>query len=652
MRAAGPTPTQPEQRLGVARIQTSDPRRSFDRSLLAPARVFMGNEFDQLRIAEADPEELPEASPIESVAMNDAAIRADWVGRTVDLRFALLEWLGGSAKRGVFLTVRQGIQRAAIKLIVASGADAEQYLAQWEMAKGLSHPNLMPIFETGRYTIDGTEMVYIVSEHATSDLAQEIRDKGQDAHAARDTFSPVLDALSHLHEKGFVHGHIRPSNILRVGSVVRLSTDEFLLAGQGPKAQMFRGVYDAPEIAGGKITPAADVWSLGMTLTEALTQRWPIMDQEPGADPVLPDSLPQPFHSLVLSCLRLDPGSRCTINDFRSQLAFATALLSKGSPDPKTRVVPLATEPAPADPIPALPEPALFADARSTPFDSGRRDVPFQPAAASTLFETRYDDDEETSGSRIPFVPILLGIVVLAALVVVVLVRSDRLPLSWPFTKPETAVASQSAPQPKTETPPSDAQSAEPGATGTQPAQAQPSSSAATTQPSTTQPPATQPVPSQSPVIQPQAATNPSGTGAQAGAAAQPQAPTPAQSQAAPMMGQSRPPQDQQPALPANAEGAVAERVMPNVSPSARVSMHGPVAVTIRVTADHNGRVEDASYVSPGPGNYFARISQRAAEGWRFDPPRHAGRSLSSVWILHFYFTPRNTEVSVTQEGR
>ena len=79
--------------------------------------------------------------------------------------------------------------------------------------------------------------------------------------------------------------------------------------------------------------------------------------------------------------------------------------------------------------------------------------------------------------------------------------------------------------------------------------------------------------------------------------------------------------------------------------------MHGPVEVTVRVTVNRSGSVADASYVSPGPGNYFARISQRAAEGWKFDPPQHSGHPDSSVWLLRFYFSHGKTEVSETLES-
>ena len=81
-------------------------------------------------------------------AMNTAAIRSDWVGRVIDGRFTLLQWLGGSEWGGVFLTELQGYgsQKAAIKLIPTDAGDAEAQIAGWAATTTLSHPHLMRLY--------------------------------------------------------------------------------------------------------------------------------------------------------------------------------------------------------------------------------------------------------------------------------------------------------------------------------------------------------------------------------------------------------------------------------------------------------------------------------------------------------------------------
>ena len=91
---------------------------------------------------------------------------------------------------------------------------------------------------------------------------------------------------------------------------------------------------------------------------------------------------------------------------------------------------------------------------------------------------------------------------------------------------------------------------------------------------------------------------------------------------------------------------------MPEVSRAAIASMRRPVQVTVRLTVDHAGNVQDASYVSPGPGNYFARTAVRATKQWKFNPPVTAGRPESSVWIVRFDFGRSGTDISQIEKVR
>ena len=258
--------------------------------------------------------------------MRTASIRAEWEGQLIDGRFALLEWLGGTDDRGVFLTVLQGIQKASIKLIPAEGSEADSYIAQWEAAKKLSHPYLIAVLETGRFAFAGTDLVYVVTEYAEKSLSQVVAERALSPGDARGAFDPVLDALSYLHEKGFVHGHVKPSNILMVADQWKLSGDDLLVAGEFPELAWIPGGYDAPEAMYGSITAAMDVWSVGMTLAEALTQD-PIARDWAGkgstkSEPVVP-GLPRPFGEIVRGCLRTDPAQRCTTEEVRSLLQRA-----------------------------------------------------------------------------------------------------------------------------------------------------------------------------------------------------------------------------------------------------------------------------------------------------------------------------------------
>jgi TonB family protein len=252
----------------------------------------------------------------------------NWEGRTVDGRFPLRQWLGTSEHSAVFLTDRPGQkgQKAAIKFVELNGADPEREAARLRAAASLSHPNLIRILANGRCQVDGSQFLYAVMEYAEEDLAQILPQRALTPTEVGDLLPPVLDALSYIHEKGFVHGHIKPSNVQAVQDQLKLSSDQVLSAAETNAAHRRMGVFDAPETTTGKISPAADVWSLGVTIVDALTQNLPSTGQ---SDPGVPQDIPEPFRGIVRECLHLDPKMRCSVSDIRARLKPGTSAPSQ-----------------------------------------------------------------------------------------------------------------------------------------------------------------------------------------------------------------------------------------------------------------------------------------------------------------------------------
>jgi serine/threonine protein kinase len=151
-----------------------------------------------------------------------------WTGRNVAGKFTLESYLGGSDHSAVFLTTRStgaGSDKAAIKLIAADSSGAEKQLARWNSIREWNHPNLIRIFEAGRCDLDGTQLLYVVGEYAEENLAQILPERALTAEETRGMLPPVLRALEFIHNKGFAHASIQPTNILAIGDDVKLSTD-------------------------------------------------------------------------------------------------------------------------------------------------------------------------------------------------------------------------------------------------------------------------------------------------------------------------------------------------------------------------------------------------------------------------------------------
>jgi len=247
-----------------------------------------------------------------------------WEGRTVNGRLPLQNYLGGSDHGAVYLTVMQSgageSEKAVIKLIPADAVDAEKQLLRWRVARELSHLNLIRIFEAGRCELDGTALLYVVEEHAEENLSQILPERALTAEEARVMLPPILRALQYVHAKGFVHGHIQPSNILAIGDQVKLSSDALVAAGDRSQGARKTSAYDPPEAAIGAVSTAADVWQLGLTLVEALTQRLPAWDRAPSSAPEVPPGLPKPFREIAAHCLQVDPAKRWTVAEISARL--------------------------------------------------------------------------------------------------------------------------------------------------------------------------------------------------------------------------------------------------------------------------------------------------------------------------------------------
>ena len=256
------------------------------------------------------------------LAMDTAVTRNDWLGRVIDGRFPLLEWLGNSERAGVFRTKLEGPQarRAVIRLLSADGEDAADRLGNWAQAARLSHPHLMRIYDSGRAEVGGLPLLYVVTDFAEESLAQVIPERPLSTGEARDMLSPILDALSYLHAQRLVHGHLKPSNVMVVDDHVKLPVENVQPAGSVARSGGPLGVYDAPETASGAISPAADIWSLGMTLVEALAQHPPLWEVSSKEDPDIPTEIPEPFAEIARACLRCEPGKRASLSEIKDRL--------------------------------------------------------------------------------------------------------------------------------------------------------------------------------------------------------------------------------------------------------------------------------------------------------------------------------------------
>jgi TonB family protein len=477
-----------------------------------------------------------------------------WEGRVVNGRFPLRQYLGGSEKSAVFLTERRGQdpQKAAIKLILADSPKPEIQLSRWEAAAKLSHPHLLCLFETGRCQLDDAALLFVVMEYADENLAQILPQRPLTPAETREMLEPTLDTLAFLHSKSFVHGRLKPVNIMAVRDQLKLSSDSLLPAGDSPRN--FRlTAYDAPEIGSGKISTASDAWSLGMTLMEALTQRLPVSD---GISEPVPEAVPSPFMGIAHCCLRRDPHHRCSAADIAARLRATSSFASQR---PSTLRIP----------------------AESAPW--------------------RY------------ILPLAAVVLVAAAVLI-----GPKLFAPHPDTQPGPSVTTQ--------------QPAAPSEAGPVPAAGEIKASGAPMKPSPAQTRRAQRLGSE----EKKAAVVPPPPAPVVSAVERTVQP-PVSASPAPASGSAG---EETPQSSMAEDSRIVQRVVPSISQSALGTITGTVRVTVKVEVDSTGSVSDASFVSEGPSQYFARKAMEAAKQWRF-----AG-STPRTWVLRFGFKRGGTSVA------
>ncbi len=531
-----------------------------------------------------------------------------WEGRVINGAFELKKYLGGSEFSAVFLTEdrEHPPHPAAIKLIAANPADAELQLARWALAQGLPHPHLIRILQTGRsqfdadqpHTLPGTgpenELIFLVMEYAQENLAEIISQRPLTAQEAREMLEPALDALAWLHTQGFVNGHLKPANVLAVNDELKLASEGIGRAGETVSGPGTPVVYDAPEMAGGVRSPAADVWSLGMVLAEALTQRLPAWNQNDQADPVLPENLPAPFRDIVRGCLRRDPQRRLAVVEI-------AARLHDGPPPQPARV-------ADANPVPQRP--AVGAETTGA-----------QKPRAHTY--NRPISEREAVVRRFAF-PVWIALAALLVLLAGFLVFGRHAETKPAAIKPEQQPKPYK-PDPRYLPGKTSAKTLSPKTSLKTPANTVSPNTASPDKKTSGLPPASAPAPA--PPIKPATASLPSETQAPARGLG-------------PTGGTNSGP----------ADSAVIRRVLPEIPQSARDTITGTLRINVRVNVDPSGSVVGAEFDSPPRSQYIARMALQAAQSWKFAPRNPdtspgAGRE----FVVHFEFTTLATKAFATR---
>ncbi|MEO5823511.1 MAG: serine/threonine-protein kinase [Vicinamibacteraceae bacterium] len=289
-------------------------------------------------------------------------------------RYRLADFLGaggmGEVYRATHLTTGQVV---AIKILTAAEIEARWLARVYHEARvqqGLNHPNIVKLLEL----IDLQGRPCLVMEYISGEsLADRLeRQRRIPAREALRLLQSIAWAVAYVHAQGIIHRDLKPANV-RVTPDGQIKLLDFGIS----KSRHAEGLtqtgnvigtprYLSPEqILGDAVTPATDVWALGVLLHEMVTGQppftggsealmWARIDRvsyvAPSATLTPPPedaALMRQIDRLVASCLTRDPARRPAAD----ALAAAAADALTGA----ERISANARALAPAAPRPASP---------------------------------------------------------------------------------------------------------------------------------------------------------------------------------------------------------------------------------------------------------------------------------------------------------
>ena len=286
-------------------------------------------------------------------------------------RYLVERELGRGGMATVYLAQDVRHHRAvAIKVLgdeISAAIGAERFLREIEIAASLTHPNILPLLDSGETGGKDSQPYYVMPFVEGESLRERMSREGQlPVDDAVRLGREVADALQHAHDRGVVHRDIKPENILLAGGHAMVADFGVAraLAQPGVKAITKTGMavgtpqYMSPEQAAAdpSVDGRSDVYALGTVLYEMLAGSGPYpgptahailarkMSGPPPSLRVVRPTVSDALERAVFKSMEIAPADR-----FKSAQALGAALESALTPVslPATGVVPAQSTPKP-----------------------------------------------------------------------------------------------------------------------------------------------------------------------------------------------------------------------------------------------------------------------------------------------------------------
>jgi serine/threonine protein kinase len=244
-------------------------------------------------------------------------------------RYEVIETLGTGATSRVEKARDTLIGRTVALKTFLQGSGSpdleQQFLHEAQIIGGLTHPNIVGLYDVG---INKDGAPYLVMEYVDGKTLESVVDAGPLPLARVGVWGGDLaTALGQAHRAKIIHGDVKPANIL-VTSEHKVKLGDFGIARLTTQASGNGNVVGTPaylspeQILGNLQDSRSDIFSLGIVLYQMSTGIRPFDGDSVGtvgaqiisSVPPPPShhnpSLPPAFDQLVMRCLSKDPAER------------------------------------------------------------------------------------------------------------------------------------------------------------------------------------------------------------------------------------------------------------------------------------------------------------------------------------------------------
>lgn len=249
----------------------------------------------------------------------------------------------GEGRRSVVWLAQDQQRGGEVALKVGDRALAGAFAREHDVARQLSHPNIVRVLEHGC----AGNVAFLAMEHVAGGALSGCDGRALEPGLAVHVACEAAAAVAQLHAIGLVHRDVKPANFLLRGEEALVLADFGLVAAAGaadvarPGALFGTPRYVSPEqLQGAPAQPAADVYSLGVLLYELLCGKPPftgatlvevLAQHLVAAVPALPAAIAW-LQPLLGAMLAKDPARR--LPDAAAVLQALGALAFPDSPRP------------------------------------------------------------------------------------------------------------------------------------------------------------------------------------------------------------------------------------------------------------------------------------------------------------------------------